>query len=282
VVTFLFTTTEVIRGIVGGEVRTLLGRRIMEQALAAMSRHIIVCGFGRIGRSVCQELARHKVPFVLIERNEDLLRDWQLPQAVAVPGDATSDDVLKRAGIEQARALITLAASDADNLYIPMSARLRNDGLFIVARAEQSEAEQDLVRAGANRVVAPHALSGLKMTHAVLRPAVVVFIELATRTEHVDLSIEETLIQPGSRLAGATLRATRLRQDPGVIVVAVKRADGHMLSNPSGDQTMQAGDTLIVVGGTAQPDRLKKLAGDGNSSNGQCRWRLGHNMPNCE
>jgi voltage-gated potassium channel len=275
VVTFLFTTREVIRGIVGGEVRTLLGRRIMEQTLAAMSRHIIVCGFGRIGRTVCQELARHKVPFVVIERNEDLLRDWQLPQAVAVPGDATSDEVLKRAGIEHARALITLAASDADNLHIPMSARLRNDGLFIVARAEQSEAEQNLVRAGANRVVAPHALSGLKMTHAVLRPAVVDFIELATRTEHLDLNIAEMLIQPGSRLAGATLRATRLRQDLGVIVVAVKRADGHMLSNPSGDQTMQAGDT-------AQLDRLNKLAGDGNSSSGKCRSLLGHNMPNCE
>jgi voltage-gated potassium channel len=265
VMTFFFATTEIIRGIVSGELHTLLGRRIMEQNLAAMKQHIIVCGYGRIGRSICQELVRQKVAFVLVERNEGIVRDFQMPEAVAVAGDATSDEVLKKAGIERARALITVAASDADNLYITMSARLLNDNLFIVARAEQPEAEQKLIRAGANRVVAPHALSGLKMTHAVLRPAVVDFIELATRTEHLDLNIEETLVHPGSRLAGTTLRATRLRQDPGVIVVAIKRADGHMLSNPSGDHTMQAGDTLIVVGGMGQLDRLKKLAGDEGS-----------------
>jgi voltage-gated potassium channel len=184
---------------------------------------------------------------------------------VALPGDATSDEVLRKAGIDRARALITVAASDADNLYITMSARLLNENLFIVARVEQPEAEQKLIRAGANRVVAPHALSGLKMTQAVLQPAVVDFIELATQTEHLDLNIEQMLIQPGSRLAGTTLRAARLRQDLGVIVVAIKRSDGHMLSNPSGDHTLQAGDTLIAVGGMAQLDELKKLAAGGNA-----------------
>jgi voltage-gated potassium channel len=261
VITFYFTTTEIFNGIVSGDLHTLLGRRRMEQNLAAMKQHLIICGYGRIGRSVCQELVRQKVPFALIERNEEIIRDFQMPGGVALAGDATSDEVLKKAGIERARALIAVAASDADNLYITMSARLLNEHLFIVARAEQPEAEQKLLRAGANRVVAPHALSGLKMTHAVLRPAVVDFIELATRTEHLDLNIEETLVHPGSRLAGATLRATRLRQDPGVIVVAGKRADGPMRSNPSGDPTQQAGDTLIAVGGMEQLDRLKKLAG---------------------
>ena len=231
----------------------------MEQNLAAMDQHIIICGFGRIGRSVCEELVRQKVPFVLVDRNPEVVRDFQMPPGVAVAGDATSDEVLRKAGIEQARALITVAASDADNLYITMSARLLNEKLFIVARVEHVAAEQKLLRAGANRVVAPHALSGLKMTHAVLRPAVVDFIELATRTEHLDLNIEETLIHAGSRLAGATLRATRLRQDPGVIVVAIKRRDGHMLSNPSGDHTLEEGDTLIAVGGTMQAGSLEEV-----------------------
>jgi voltage-gated potassium channel len=261
VITFIFTMTEILRGIVGGELHTLLGRRRMEQTLAAMKQHVIVVGYGRIGRSVCQELVRHETPFVLIERNEEIIRDFAMGHGVALPGDATSDDVLRKAGIDRARALITVAASDADNLYITMSARLLNEKLFIVARVEQPEAEQKLIRAGANRVVAPHTLSGLKMTQAVLQPAVVDFIELATRTEHLDLNIEETLIQPGSRLAGATLRAARLRQDIGVIIVAIKRADGHMLSNPSGDHTLQASDTLIAVGGMSQLDQLKKLAG---------------------
>jgi voltage-gated potassium channel len=263
VMTFFFATTEIIRGIVGGELRTMLGKRRMEQTLAAMTQHVIICGYGRMGRYICREFARQKVPFVLIERQDGLLKDFQLASGVALAGDATADDVLTKAGVARARALITVAATDADNLYITMSARLLNDKLFIVARAEQSEAEGKLQRAGANRVVAPHALGGLKMTHAVLRPAVVDFIELATRTEHLDLQIEETLVYPGSRLAGATLRATRLRQDPGVIVVAIKRAGGHMLSNPSGDQVLEAGDTLIAVGGVGQLDQLKKMAGRG-------------------
>jgi voltage-gated potassium channel len=260
VITFFFAMTEIIRGIVSGELHTLLGRRHMEQTLAAMKQHVIVVGYGRIGRSVCQELVRHETPFVLIERTEEIVRDFAMAPGVALPGDATSDEVLRKAGIDRARALITVAASDADNLFITMSARLLNENLFIVARVEQPEAEQKLIRAGANRVVAPHALSGLKMTQAVLQPAVVDFIELATQTEHLDLNIEQTLIQPDSRLAGTTLRAARLRQDLGVIIVAIKRSDGHMLSNPSGDQALQVGDTLIAVGGMAQLDELKKLA----------------------
>jgi voltage-gated potassium channel len=261
VITFFFTMTEIIRGIVSGELHTLLGRRLMEQTLAAMKQHVIVVGYGRIGRSVCQELVRHETPFVLIERKEEIIKDFAQGPGVVLPGDATSDDVLRQAGIDRARALITVAASDADNLYITMSARLLNEKLFIVARVEQPEAEQKLIRAGANRVVAPHTLSGLKMTHAVLQPAVVDFIELATQTERLDLNIEETLIQPGSRLAGTSLRAARLRQDLGVIVVAIKRADGHMLSNPSGDQALQVGDTLIGIGGIDQLEELKKMAG---------------------
>src|SRR5262249_32384534 len=141
-----------------GELQRMVGRRRMERSLAGMTGHTIVCGYGRMGRQVCREFARQKLPFVLIDRNEDLLRDLELAGGVAVVGDATSDEVLKRAGVERARALVTVAASDADNLFITMSARLLNDRLFIVARAEGEQSEQKLMRAGANRVVAPYAI----------------------------------------------------------------------------------------------------------------------------
>ena len=157
-------------------------------------------------------------------------------------------------------ALVTVLASDADNLYITMSARLLNDKLFIVARAEAELAENKLVRAGANRVVAPYALGGFRVAQAVLRPAVVEFIELATRTEHLDLQIEETHIEAGSPLAGATLAASHIRQEFGVIIVAIKKADGTMLYNPPSDAVIAVGDVLIALGHRQHLDQLEKLA----------------------
>jgi voltage-gated potassium channel len=142
-----------------------------------------------------------------------------------------------------------------------MSARLLNDKLFIVARAEGELAEEKLLRAGASRVVTPYAIGGAKVAMAVLRPAVVDFIELATGSEHLDLQIEETLIQPGSKLAGVTLLASGLRQDLGVIVVAIKKENGHLVSNPPSDAVMTPGDTLIALGARQSLDQVEILAG---------------------
>jgi voltage-gated potassium channel len=257
---FFYTATELLRAVVGGELQGFLGRQRMERSLAALDRHLIVCGYGRMGRHICQEFSRQRLPFVIIDRKEEALRDFHLPHGIPLVGEATADEVLRRAGVERARALVTVAASDADNLFITMSARLLNERLFIVARAEGEQAEPKLLRAGANRVVAPYAIGGAKVAQAVLRPAVVDFIELATRTEHIDLQLEETLLQPGCRLAGQDLRASRLRQDLGVIVVAIKKANGHLVSNPTGDEVMEAGDTLIALGNRQSLDGVEDLA----------------------
>jgi voltage-gated potassium channel len=263
VLTFFYTVTELVRVVISGEVQQLLGRRRMARSLAELKNHMIICGYGRMGRHVCGEFSRRGLPFVIIDRRTELLRDFELPHGIALEGDATSDEVLKRAGVERARALVTVAASDADNLFITLSARLLNDKLFIVARAEGELAEQKLRRAGASRVVTPYAIGGAKVAMAVLRPTVVDFIELATGTEHLDLQIEETLIQPGSKLAGVTLHASRLRQELGVIVVAIKKADGHLVANPPGDAVMTPGDTLIALGARQSLDRVDILASHG-------------------
>jgi voltage-gated potassium channel len=249
-----------LRAVVGGEVQNLLGRRRMERILAGLKNHLIVCGYGRMGRFICKEFSREGLDFVLIDRRPEVLQDFNLPHGVGLHGDATADEVLKRAGVDRARALVTVAASDADNLFITMTARLLNDKLFIVARAEGEQAETKLRRAGANRVVAPYAIGGSKVAQAVLRPAVVDFIELATRTEHLDLQIEETLIRPDGRLAGHTLRDSRLRQDLGVIVVAIKKTSGHLVANPPGDAVMEPGDILIALGDRQNLDRLEGMA----------------------
>lgn len=261
VLTFFYAVSELVRLVISGEVQELLGRRRMERNLASMKNHMIICGYGRMGRHVCSEFSRRGLPFVIIDRRAEVLRTFDLAHGIPLEGDATSDAMLRHAGVERARALVTVAASDADNLFITLSARLLNDKLFIVARAEGELAEEKLLRAGASRVVTPYAIGGAKVALAVLRPAVVDFIELATTSEHLDLQIEETLIQPNSKLAGVTLHASGLRQDLGVIVVAIKKENGHLVSNPPGDAVMTPGDTLIALGARQSLDQVEILAG---------------------
>lgn len=258
----LYTATEVIRAVISGEIRTVMGRQTMERNLAELHGHLIVCGFGRMGRFVCKQFSDEGLPFVVIDNLATALENFQMAHGIALHADATSDEVLLRAGVKRARALVTVASSDADNLYITMSARLLADKLFIVARAENDVAEKKLLRAGANRVVSPYVIGGSRVAQAVLRPTVVDFIELATRTEHLELQIEESKIAPHSKLVGATLKDSRLRQDRGLIIVAIKKKVGQMVFNPPADAVIESGDILIALGHRQQIDQLEELAGE--------------------
>ena len=155
---------------------------------------------------------------------------------------------------------MTAAASDADNLYVTMSARFLNDKLFIVARAEEEGAEKKLLRAGANRVVSPYAIGGQRVAQAVLRPNVMDFLELATRSQHLELQIEEIAIGAKSGLAGKSLDDSRIRRDLGIIVVAIKKPAGAMSFNPEGAAILDPGDLLITLGHRQQLDKLEQLA----------------------
>ena len=260
VFTLFYAATEVVRAVVSGEIATVFGRQRMQWSLADMKDHLVVCGFGRMGRLVCEQFSAQGLPFVVVEREAALLKDFQMPNGIPLTGDATSDDVLRQAGVERARGLVSAAASDADNLYITMSARFLNEKLFIVARAEEEGAEKKLLRAGANKVVSPYVIGGHRVAQAVLRPNVMDFIELATRSEHLELQIEEAEVGPGSALAGQTLAQSRLRRDLGIILVAIKKGDGRMVFNPAADTVIQAGDLLITLGHRQQLDRLEQLA----------------------
>lgn len=261
VFTLFYAAGAVIQAVVSGELQSTLGKFRMEQSLSELQGHMIVCGFGRMGRLVCKEFASQKVPFVVIERNLELLEAHKVPApGISLHADATSDEVLKHAGVDRAHALVTVLASDADNLYITMSARLLNEGIFIVARTEDEQAEKKLKRAGANRVVSPYTIGGLRVAHAVLRPTVVDFIELATRAEHMELQLEETQVSPASRLAGTTLKDSQLRHEYGIIIVAIKKAGGVMIFNPPSESSIEAGDILITLGHRQQLDELEKLA----------------------
>jgi voltage-gated potassium channel len=262
VFTLFYSATELIRAVVSGEIQSLFGRQKMERMLSEIENHVIVCGYGRMGRLVCEQFSAAGVDFVVVDRQEPLLDRFALPHGIAVHGDATVDEVLRRAGVSRARALVTVAASDADNLYITMSARLLNEGLFIVARCDDEEAEKKLIRAGASRVILPYVIGGDRVAQAVLRPSAMDFIELATRSEHLELQIEETEVAAGGALAGKPLRDSGTRA-LGIIVVAVKKSDGRMLFNPDAEGILEPGDLLITLGPRPQLDTLARLARHG-------------------
>jgi voltage-gated potassium channel len=261
VFTLAYSASEIIRSVVSGELAGYLGKQKMQRTLSQMQDHIIVCGYGRMGRLVCAEFSRQHKPFVIIDKGEAEFKDFALPHGVPLIGDATSDESLKQAGIERAFSLVTVMASDADNLFTTLSARLLNAKLLIVARVEDAQSEQKLIRAGANRVVSPYEIGGARVAHAVLKPTVVDFIELTTQTEQIALQLQEARIEPGSPLIGKSLKESQLRAEHQVIIVAIKKRTGHMLFNPPSETVLDVGDILVGMGSR---DQLAALAGLAN------------------
>jgi voltage-gated potassium channel len=260
VFTLFYVATDLIRSIVSGELQDRLGKHLMERNLAQLSDHLIVCGLGRMGRLVCREFSAAGLPFVVIDADSRTLEDFSIPNGFPLVGDATSDEVLRQAGIGRARAFVSVMASDADNLYATMSARLLNEKLFIVARVEDAASGPKMVRAGANRVVSPYQIGGYRVAQAVLRPTVVDFIELATRGQHLELQIEETQVRLGSPLTGVSLKDSRLRAEHKIIIVAIKKPSGQMVFNPAPEQPIEAGDILVGLGDRDHLDLLERLA----------------------
>jgi voltage-gated potassium channel len=260
VFTAFYAGVEFIRAVVTGEILAVLGRQRMQSRLEKLSGHLVVCGLGRMGRLVAEEFSSVGLPFVVVDRDPKVLEGFAIPHGIPLVGDATADDVLRRAGVERARALVTTAASDADNLFITMSARLLNERLTIVARAEGEGAEVKLRRAGASRVVSPYTIGGHRVAQAVLRPNAMDFIELATRTGHLELQIEEIAVAAASALVGQSIKASPVRSELGIIIVAVKKPGAKMAFNPSPDTALEAGDVLITLGHRQQLDRLEAIA----------------------
>ncbi len=246
--------------IVEGELQEVYGRRRLEKKLKDLRDHYIVCGYGRMGKIVARELKHEKLKFVVMEKNEVLLDSDEKNETLIIRGDATSDDLLKKAGIERAKCLISVLPTDAENLYVVLSARVLKPDLLIVARAGEEGSEQKLLRAGADRVVSPYHIGGLRMAHSVLKPAVVDFIEFATKSGNIDLQIEEITIQEGSQLVKLSLDECGIGRDLGIIIVAIKQKTGEMKFNPTFRTAIQAGDTLIAVGETSKLAILEKMA----------------------
>src|SRR3990172_2949760 len=262
---FFYTAVAVAQQVVEGEFQQFFGRRRMEKRISALDRHYIVCGFGRIGEVICRELASKPVPFVVIEREEERARKVEEAQYLMLPGDATDEKILLAGGVAKAKGLFAALPTDADNVFVTLTAKELNPALVVVARAESERSEKTLKHAGADTVISPYAMGGHRMAQAALRPAVVDVIELATHHQSLELQLEEIGVPSGSPCSGVTLGDSGLEQ-LGAIVVAIKRTSGKMIFNPSPKETIEAGDRLVALADAPGLKELERRVGVGASS----------------
>jgi voltage-gated potassium channel len=257
---FFYAFTLFMALLAEGQIVDRVGRRRHTRMLEDLSHHFILCGFGRMGEIIAREFSRQAVPFVIIERSADRMQSALERGYLAVEADASSEDVLRRVRIDRARGLIAAVSTDAENVYTVLSARLLRPDLFIIGRAETEDARIKLRRAGADRVISPYQIGGLQLAQTALRPAVVDFVELATSSDNLDLNLEQVRITEGSPLDGCTLVDASVRQRFGVVVVGIRRADGHMDFNPPPETAMRAGDDLVVLGRAGSLRELESAA----------------------
>jgi voltage-gated potassium channel len=236
-----------VQSFVRSEILAAYGERRRQREMSKLKGHYIICGAGRVGRRIVREMQRAGAPFVVVESNATLAAQLQLPDTLLLIRDATLDETLVEAGVERATGLAACLPDDAGNLYIVLTARGLNAGLRIVARAVEESAEPKLVRAGANRVIAPTIIGSHRMAQSLLKPAVADFMDSIT-AETLDLAFEEVEVAAGSALEGRKLKETHIRSQLDIVVAAIRRAGGEMIFNPSGDTQIRAGDMLIGIG----------------------------------
>ena len=251
--TALYTFSVLIETFIEGRLNELLGRRRMEHSIGSMHGHVIICGWGRVGRSIAAELVAAGRDVVLVDADVAVLDGASHP---ALVGDATEDVVLRDAGIERAAALVAAVHLDADNSFIALSARALNSELFIVARARSNGSVEKLRRAGADRVVNPQSIGGARMAAFVLRPNVAEFLDVVMHERNLEFRLEEVAVPTGSPIAGRSLRDAHLRDHTGALVLALRSGDGTFATNPGPDTEIRVGHVIIAIGTQEQLDAL--------------------------
>jgi voltage-gated potassium channel len=241
------------------QVRSIIGRRKLGQKMKSIKNHYIICGYGRIGKIIARELAAKKMPLVVIDSDPEEKQTMENEQTPYIIDDATSEEVLMEAGVDRAKGLVSVVASDADNLFITITARGLNPEIFILARADEEHTEKKLLRAGANKVVMPYLIGGHKMAQTLIKPAVTDFIDFAVGNREMGLEMGELVVSEKSRLNGAALIDSGIRQEMDVIIVAIRTKEGEMRFNPSSQTRIEAGDTLISLGKSTDLEKLASI-----------------------
>jgi voltage-gated potassium channel len=249
--------------VVAGHIRGLWEVGRMERRVRRMRGHHIVAGLGRVGSEVVETLCREGAQFVVVDSDETALEAAESAGWLYVEGDATEEETLLAAGIEHARSLVTTLDTDADNLYVTLTGRTLNPDLVIVARSSHVSTEGKLLRAGADRVITPNVIGGRRMAAMVLNPIVSDYLDLVSHSGGIEFRLEEIEVPPGAELAGKSIAGARVRDTIGVLVLALRSADGSMNTNPSSDTVFEPGDHIVALGTQEQLGRLARALGEG-------------------
>jgi voltage-gated potassium channel len=247
--TALFTLGALVEALVEGQLRDMMGRRRMDKRIATRTGHVVVCGYGRVGRAFAGYAAGNGLHVVVVDNDPERVRGIEFESVV---GDVNDDRVLMAAGIERARALVAALASDADNLVLTLTGRALCPGLFIVARARFDTTEQKLLLAGADRVVNPQRIGGQRMAAFVSSPHVAEFLDVVMHDGSLEFRLEEVAVPAASPLGGRTLREAHVRDRTGALVLAIRGPDGRFATNPEPETVIQPGDVLIAIGTAEQ------------------------------
>ncbi len=254
-----YTLGQIAKIFIEGELREILGRRKLGKQISGLAGHFIVCGFGRIGEVLCKELADERIRFVVIEKQPEKIELLEKMGYLYIAGDATADDVLLQAGLLTAKGLATAVTSDADNVFITLTAKGLKSDIFVLSRAADLKNEKKLLRAGASRVICPYNMGGARMAQILKKPTVVDFLDKAMMSGELGLKLEEAVVQPSSLLVGKTLFTSNLRRDFGVIIVAIKKASCEMVFNPGPEATIDAEDVIVAIGKQEDIVRMRRV-----------------------
>jgi voltage-gated potassium channel len=254
--TALYTATVLLESVVEGRLSDRIGRRRMERTIDDLSGHIVLCGWGRVGRTISAHLTGAGDEVVVVEK--DLDRYDAIP-CLKVWGDATHDDVMTSAGIERASTVIAAVDSDAANLFITLSARARFPDLFIVSRVREEGNEPKLRQAGADRVVNPQQIGGVRIASMARTPNVADFLDVVMHDGSLEFRLADVTVPKGSPLLGHSLRDAEVRDTTGALVLAIRSADGDFTTNPGSDTVVGEGDVLIAIGTEDQLEGLRSL-----------------------
>ena len=264
--TAIFAFTKIAEIAFEGGINKFWRRKRMEKKLKNLKDHYIICGHGRMGNIVRERLEEEKLPFVVIDIKEEQQEDLkQTSSCLFIEGDATHEDILTKAGIKKAKGLAALLPTDADNLYLVLSAKLINPSLFILSKAMDEEAERKILQIGANKVVSPYKLSGLKIAQGLIRPTLVDFMDLIIRRKELALYMEELVVKKDSKLVNRNLTECNIRRTANVIVVAMKKPGKDIEFNPSPDSKIKTGDILLVLGDKNAVNQLENIYLGGSS-----------------
>ena len=261
--TLFYAAVSSVELVVEGTIRGYFGRRRMEAAIRKLNGHYILCGYGRVGRQVAAEFALDDLPFVIIEQEPETVEECVEKGYLVLPGEASDDGVLEEAGVRRARGLVAAVDSDADNVFVVLSARKLNPELHIVARASSDESAAKLEIAGADRTLSPYAVGGRRLASLATQPLVVDFLDIVTRGEKgIEFRLEEFSVPEDSFVADHTIGELRIGERTGAMILATRSKEGNFDTTPSASDRISAGDTLIVLGTREQVTRLERLMRD--------------------